>query len=197
MDKKEIISGLIKNSAGLIKNVGIKALDLSPFSSGNELQSSRKIIRSLKAKANARRTIFEKFADLSVSTLGSFAFLVLNFVWFLGWILINTNNISGIKAFDPYPFGLLTMIVSLEAIILAILVLISQNREAKIADIREEIDLQVNIEAEQEITKVLALLSMLLKKNGIDVSSDKRLAEMLKPMNTSKLERALGKEIDD
>ena len=51
----------------------------------------------------------------------------------------------GIKPFDPYPFGFLTMVVSLEAIILAILVLISQNRASRVDDIREEIDLQVNI----------------------------------------------------
>lgn len=195
MDEKELTSGFIKSSTDLLKNVGTKALESSLLSPSHELQSSRKIIKSLKAKANARRTIFEKFADFSTSVAGSFAFLVLNLIWFTGWILINTDQIPGIKAFDPFPFGLLTMIVSLEAIALAILVLISQNRAAKIDDIREEIDLQVNVTAEQEITKVLTLMAILLKKNGVDLSSDKGLAEMLKPINTDKLEKALEKEI--
>ncbi len=156
METKEIPSAFIKGSTDLLKNAGSKALELSMLSTGHELQSSRKIIKSLKAKANAKRTIFEKFADFSTSVAGSFSFLLLNLLWFLGWILINTNTISvpGIVAFDPFPFGLLTMIVSLEAIALAILVLISQNRASKIDDIREEIDLQVNVTAEQEITKI-------------------------------------------
>jgi uncharacterized membrane protein len=197
MEKKEGVSELIKNSTDLLKNTGTKALEISLLSPNNELQSSRKIIKSLKAKANAKRTFFEKFADLSTSVAGSFAFLTINFIWFLGWVLINTNFIPGINAFDPFPFGLLTMIVSLEAIILAILVLISQNRASRIDDIREEIDLQVNVTAEQEITKILTLLTILLKKNGVDLSSDKSLAEMLKPINTNKLEKALEKEIAD
>lgn len=195
MEKKEHISDFIKSSVDLLKNAGTKALEISLLSSNNELQSSRKIIKSLKAKANARRTIFEKFADITTATAGSFAFLALNLLWFVGWVLINTNLIPGVEAFDPFPFGLLTMVVSLEAIVLAILVLISQNRAAKIDDIREEIDLQVNVIAEQEITKVLTLLTILLKKNGVDLSSDKGLSEMLKPISTEKLEKALEKEI--
>jgi uncharacterized membrane protein len=197
MEKKEMTSGFFKTSTDLLKNAGTKALEISLLSPSHELQSSRKIIKSLKAKANAKRTIFEKFADLSTSAAGSLTFLALNFIWFLGWILVNTNSIPGIQAFDQFPFGLLTMIVSLEAIVLAILVLISQNRAAKIDDIREEIDLQVNVTAEQEITKMLTLLTILLKKNGVDLSSDKGLAEMLKPINTDKLEKALEKEIAD
>ena len=197
MDKKEITTDLIKNSADIIKNVGTKALEVTQLYPSHELQSSRKIIKSLKAKANAKRTIFEKFADFTTSKVGSFPFLVLNVFWFLSWVLINTNSIPGVKAFDPYPFGFLTMMVSLEAIALAILVLISQNRAAKIDDIREEIDLQVNVTSEQEITKILTLLTILLQKNGVDLSQDKGLAEMLKPINTNKLEKALDKEIAD
>ena len=197
MEKKETTSAFIKNSTDLLKSVGTKALEISLLLPSHELQSSRKIIKSLKAKANAKRTIFEKFADYTTSIAGSFAFLAINLVWFVCWVLINTNLIPGIHAFDPFPFGLLTMVVSLEAIVLAILVLISQNRASKVDDIREEIDLQVNVTAEQEITKILALLTILLKKDGIDLSSDKVLAEMLKPMNTDKLEKALEKEIAD
>ncbi len=77
-------------------------------------------------------------------------FLAVNAVWFIGWIAINTWNLA-IPQFDPYPFGLLTMIVSLEAIFLSIFVLISQNRQAEKDRVRSNIDYEVNVKAELEV----------------------------------------------
>ena len=87
------------------------------------------------------------------------------------------------------------MTVSLEAIFLAITVLISQNRAAKIDDLRDEIDLQINTISEEEITKMIELQLLLLKKNGIDVSKDPELEQMLEPMDTEKIEESLKREI--
>jgi uncharacterized membrane protein len=81
----------------------------------------------------------------------------LHVVWFSVWIIINLPAL-GIE-FDPYPFGLLTMIVSLEAIFLSTFVLISQNRQALHADKRAKLDLQVNVISEREITKLMELVS--------------------------------------
>lgn len=89
----------------------------------------------------------------------------------------------------------MTTIVSLEAIILSIFVLISQNRGSKIDDLREEIDLQVDIITESEVTKLLLLVVRLLQKNGVDISSDKELEEMLKPINEAKIEKSLEKQV--
>lgn len=160
-----------------------------------QTHSSRRILRSFKSKADAKRSWSEKFSDSITSISGNVLFLSINVAWFTAWIIVNLGFIPGIKAFDPFPFGLLTMIVSLEAIILSTFVLISQNREAKIADIREEVDVQIDVLAEQETAKALELLTMLLKKNGVDLSSDKVLKEMIKPTNTEKIEKALEKEI--
>src|SRR5262245_19635842 len=77
-------------------------------------------------------------------------FLTLNTAWFLVWILINSLDV-GIRQFDPYPFGLLTMLVSLEAIFLSIFVLISQNRQAEKDRVRSNIDYEVNVKAEMEV----------------------------------------------
>lgn len=158
-------------------------------------RSSRRIIRSLKAKADAKRTRAEAIADWMTARLGSIYFLVANGVWFTLWILINIGAISGIAPFDPFPFGLLTMIVSLEAIILAIFVLISQNRSAQVDDLREEIDLQVDIITEEELTKLMKMTKILMEKNGIDLSNDKELQAMLKPANVSKIEKILEKQV--
>jgi uncharacterized membrane protein len=62
------------------------------------------------------------------NTLGSIWFLSLKVIWFITWILVNIGAIPGVSSFDPFPLVLLTTVVSLEAIILAIFVLISQNR---------------------------------------------------------------------
>lgn len=161
----------------------------------SKLKTRRRVIKSFEAQANRNRSFSEKIADTLTARLGSMLFLGANAAWFFIWIVINTGLIPSVKPFDPFPFGLLTIIVSLEAIFLAIIVLISQNRAAKIDDLREEFDLQINTIAEEEITKIIELLVLLLKKNGIDVSKDKDLMEMLKPTDTGKIEKSLQKQV--
>lgn len=160
------------------------------------LISRKRIIRSFEARANENRTSIEKIADMMTSRFGSMEFLSINAVWFFIWITINTGLVPIVPIFDPFPFGLLTMTVSLEAIFLAITVLISQNRAAKIDDLRDEIDLQINTISEEEITKMIELQLLLLKKNGIDVSKDPELQQMLEPVDKEKIEESLKREID-
>ncbi|MEK7672374.1 MAG: DUF1003 domain-containing protein [Patescibacteria group bacterium] len=155
----------------------------------------RHIIKSIKAQANAKRTISEKLSDWVTKIFGGVTFLVLNVIWFTSWVLVNTNSIPGVEAFDPYPFGLLTMIVSLEAILLSIFVLMSQNRSAKTDDLREETDLQLDMIAEKELTKLLRMVATLMEKDGIDISKDKELMEMLKPTDLDKLKKVLEEQV--
>lgn len=162
---------------------------------GENEESRRKIFRSIKAKANAKRTIMEKMADFMTSIFGSNTFLWLNIFLFIVWILINTNQIKIVPSFDPFPFNLLTNIVSLEAIVLAIFVLISQNRTAKVDDLREETHLQLNLIAEREITKLIKMLALLLEKHEVDLSQDPELKKMLKPISEEEIEERLKKEI--
>lgn len=161
------------------------------------LEQRREVIKSFKAKEDAKRSGPEKFADVLTSRLGSIWFLGLNALWFFGWIVINNNLIPGIKAFDPFPFGLLTMVVSLEAIFLAIIVLVSQNREARVAEVREEIELQLNTMSEGEVTKLIKMMSMLLEKQGINIDDDTELKEMLKPFDSEKVGQEIEQELDN
>lgn len=156
---------------------------------------NNRLAQSLKVKANGKRTWNEKLADGVTNASGNIYFLSANIGWFLLWIAVNLNLIPGVEAFDPYPFGMLTTMVSLEAIVLAIFVLMSQNRQSRINDLREEMDVQVDMIAEQELTKALELLVKLAKKNGIETEGDEVLTEMLKPVDTDKLEERLNKEI--
>jgi CRP/FNR family cyclic AMP-dependent transcriptional regulator len=99
--------------------------------------------------------ILQKIADGLAWFSGSMPFLISHTVWFALWISLNTfilpKNPDGTRGFDPFPFGLLTMIVSLEAIFLACFVLISQNRQAQKDKVRADIEYEVNIKAELEV----------------------------------------------
>jgi uncharacterized membrane protein len=161
----------------------------------HRIQQNSEIIQSLKERQDEKRTRAEKIADKMTEIFGSIGFLVANIIWFAIWIVINLGLIPGVAAFDPFPFGLLTMIVSLEAIILAIFVLISQNRSSKIADLREEVDLQVDMLTEREITKLLHVVCAIAEKNGIDVIADEELQSMLAPAPMSKIEHALERQV--
>lgn len=162
---------------------------------GEDEEPRKKIFYSMKAQADARRTATERMADWMTSNLGSITFLLLNVTVFIVWILINTNQIKGISPFDPFPFSLLTTIVSLEAIILAIFVLISQNRNMKVDDLREETHLQINLIAEKEVTKIMKMIAILLERQGVDLSQDPELKKLLKPISEEEIEKRLEKEI--
>lgn len=162
---------------------------------GENGETKRRIFKSIKAKADSERTATERIADWMTSTFGSMTFLVVNVVFFTAWILINTNQITLIKSFDPFPFSLLTTIVSLEAIILAIFVLISQNRNSKVDDLREETHLQVNLISEKEITKLMKMMAIVLEKHGVDLSQDPELKKLLRPISEEEIEKKLQKEI--
>jgi len=155
----------------------------------------RRAIQSFKARANAKRTPADRIADWLTASFGTVSFLALNAVFFAAWIIWNTGLIPGLAPIDPFPFGLLTMVVSLEAICLAIVVLISQNRETKIAELREEVELYINTYAESEITKLIRLHTLLLEKSGIDVSKDAELQEMLKNLESDVIEKELERQL--
>lgn len=160
-----------------------------------DIDHRRRVIRSLRAKEDEKRSLSERLVDKVSEISGSVTFLVINVVFFAVWIVLNTNIIPGIEPFDPYPFGFLTMAVSLEAIMLSILVLISQNRAAKIGELREEIDLQIDILTEEELTKLLHMVALLLEKQGIDNGHDEELKEMLEPTDIDALETELEEQI--
>jgi len=115
----------------------------------DELLRTR-VSRNVNEEMEVHSTILQRIADWLAWFSGSMSFLLLNLIWFLVWVAVNTMNL-GVPAFDPYPFGLLTMIVSLEAIFLSCFVLISQNRQAEKDHVRSDIEYEVNIKAELEV----------------------------------------------
>lgn len=172
-----------------------------PITNGNgeerpgKISRKRQVVKSFEAKLSQHRTTAERLADALTYIFGDLRFATANLIWFFIWIVWNMGWVPSLKPFDPFPFGLLTMIVSLEAIFLSIFVLISQNRSAKIDKLRSEVDLQINLTSEQEITKALSMLKILLEKNGIDMSKDEDLPRMLKQIDAWELERKLARDM--
>lgn len=116
----------------------------------DELLRTR-VSRNANEEMEVHSTPLQKVADWIAWFSGSMPFLMINGGWFIIWIVLNTLILGTAAAFDPYPFGLLTMIVSLEAIFLSCFVLVSQNRQAEKDRVRADIEYEVNIKAELEV----------------------------------------------
>ena len=153
-------------------------------------------VRALKARHAAKRSPLETAADRLTRVASSGYFLAAHALWFTVWILWNTGSLPGLRPIDPFPFGLLTMIVSLEAIFLSIFVLMAQRRESSVAELREEITLQVLLRAEEEVTKTLQLLVGLYPRLGHKLAEDPELADMMKPLDADSIERQLTWQIE-
>jgi uncharacterized membrane protein len=136
----------------------------------------RKILR-LRAQSARDRSFQERLADGITSYSGRLSFVYFHALWFGAWLLLNTGWF-GIKVFDPYPYGLLTMIVSLEAIFLSTFVLISQNRLSEESDRRADLDLHIGLLNEAELTQVLKMLHAIQDKLGIQTQETEELADL-------------------
>jgi uncharacterized membrane protein len=117
----------------------------------------------MQRKVVAARSVQDRAADAITDFAGSMTFVYVHAVWFGVWVLLNVGllHLPYVSNFDPFPFGLLTMIVSLEAIFLSTFIMVSQNRQARISEKRAELDLQVNLLSEQKATKVLEMLDQI------------------------------------
>ncbi|MFN2566057.1 MAG: DUF1003 domain-containing protein [Gemmatimonadaceae bacterium] len=149
---------------------------------------------AIKAQHAADRTVMQAVADRLNDVASSPRFLAVHALVFTAWILWNSGAI-GLEPFDPYPFGFLTLVVSLEAIFLSIFILMAQKRESAIAELREELGLQVNLRIEEEVTKTLQLVTGLYTRLGHVTGDDPELHEMLGPLDIASIERELLEQI--
>src|SRR3954451_11236561 len=125
-------------------------------------------ITALEEQQERGRTLSDRIADAIASFAGTVIFVLLHLVWFGLWAAINLGLLHVAPAFDPYPFQLLCMIVSLEGVLLSTFVLIKQNRMSALADERSHLDLQVSLLAEQEVTKVIQMLQRISTHLGLE-----------------------------
>ncbi|MFZ1239704.1 MAG: DUF1003 domain-containing protein [Anaerolineae bacterium] len=141
------------------------------------IERNIRTIIALRLKAASERSLQDRIADAITSFSGHMVFVYVHLVWFSVWILLNTGRV-GVRPFDPFPYGLLTMVVSLEAIFLATFVLISQNRLSQEAERRADLDLHIGLLTEHELTRVLQMLDAIQDKMGIANHVDSELADL-------------------
>jgi uncharacterized membrane protein len=128
------------------------------------------IIRKMREKEEAKKSPHDRLAEGITNISGTMAFVYGNAVFFAVWLLLNSGWMG--KGFDPFPFGMLTTIVSLEAIFLSLFVLITQNRMQVTSAREADLDLQINLLSEYENTKMLLILDEMAKKMDIQIPSD-------------------------
>jgi uncharacterized membrane protein len=151
----------------------------APVATADPMAYNVEAIAKLEHQELHRRSAGEKVSDFFVSIMGSMPFLIFHVVWFAVWFLVNLSLLPGVAPFDPFPFGILTLIVSSEGVFLAIFILISQNRMTRQSDKRAHLDLQVSILSEQEMTLMLRMQRRLCEHFGVEVETVKEEAEKL------------------
>src|ERR1700687_2879847 len=140
----------------------------------NPTQYNIDAIAKLEHDALDRRTLTERASDVITKLVGNVGFLLAQLLLIAVWTLVNLHLIPGLKAFDPYPFGVLALVVSSESVFLTIFVLISQGRMARQSERRSHLDLQVGMLSEQELTTILQMLQKLCQHLGVNVDSTKQ-----------------------
>jgi uncharacterized membrane protein len=162
----------------------------------NPTQFNIEAIAKLEEEALHGRTSTERASDAIVKFIGSMTFLLLHALLVAAWSMVNLNLIPRLRPFDPFPFGILALLVSSESVFLTIFVLISQNRMARQAERRSHLGLQVSMLAEQEITTMLQMQQKLCQHLGLDVKSTKEAVEgFSKTMDVQKLATELEEKL--
>ena len=147
---------------------------LPPHAAVNPTQYNIDAIAKLELDALNRRTPTERVSDAITKVVGNVGFLLAELVLISGWSLVNLHIIPGLKAFDPFPFGALALVVSSESVFLTIFVLISQSRMSRQSQRRSHLDLQVGMLSEQELTTILQMVQKLCQHMGVNVDSSKQ-----------------------
>lgn len=163
-------------------------------SPGRAKKQSRQTDAQLKSSLDFTKTKADKFVVFLVEILGSLKFLLLCVLLFVVWICWNLNFYPLLKPFDPFPFPILEMAVSLFSIILSVSVLINQNRQGRIEKIQKQVEFEVNVRAEGEVTKMLNMLHEIHHKLGLSATPDKELEEMKAPTDLEQIQQCLDDE---
>ena len=133
-------------------------------------RSNIEIVARMEQEFLAQRTLTDKIGDWIADAMGTMTFVILQLVGMVVWAVVNAGLVPGVKPFDPYPYVLLTMLVSMEGVLVAVFVLMKQNRMSRRADQRDHLNLQIDLLSEKEITKMLQLQRRICERMGIDVN---------------------------
>ena len=170
--------------------------DQNTASISRAMEQNLRAIKDWEESALHSRSRAERVSEWITSTAGRGPVLVVHLMWFVGWTAVNLDLVPAVRPFDPFPFPLLTTMVSLEAIFLALFVLSSQNRLATQADKRAHLDLQIDLLAEREMTAVLQLLQDIAGHMGVaHTHATPRIQELAQETDVRELTSKLDDEL--
>ena len=155
------------------------------------LRKSVREICEIEEDSLRARSLGERLGDMVVNRSGRMWSIFFHAIWFAFWILLNSAKRWRPYTFDPFPYPLLTLVVSLESIFLSLFILISQNRSSRTADERAHLDLQINLLAEHESTKALQLLRALCEHHGLQCANDTEIDQLVSMTKPAEIVREL------
>lgn len=154
-------------------------------------------ILRLEREARHAITRSERIGLAAVRFVGRLGFLIAHVIVMTLWVVVNLGSVPGIRPFDPFPFGILTMFVSAEGVLLALFILISQNVFDREAERREHLALQISLLAERETTKSLQILRSLAGRLGVsEVEQDLRAATLSEETHLETLAREVSETLE-
>ncbi len=155
-------------------------------------------VAALEQESRQKRRWPDRLAETIARFVGSLLFVALHLAGFAFWVYVNTGQASWIKPFDPFPFILLALFVSCEGVLLSTFVLIRQNRMSLESDYRAHLNLQIDLLAEREITKLLQLQRLMCDRLGIEEAKlDHELRDLSQITAVRALADRLAKQLED
>lgn len=159
---------------------------------GEHTQSHIDLIAKQEHEFLTQRSVSEGIGDRVAGFAGSIYFVLLHAAIVVFWILINANRIYGLPKFDPYPYPLLGTVVAIEAVFLASFILMRQTRMTRRAELRDHLNLQIDLISEKEVTKVLQLTRTLCNHMGLkELANDEELNELSQETSVETLSQRL------
>jgi uncharacterized membrane protein len=152
-------------------------------------------IQALEAAEHSKASTADRLADAITAFAGSVAFVWVTILLIGGWIAWNVGSPAH-ERIDPFPFPLLTLVLSIEAIFLSIFILMSQNRAARVSDKRSHLDLQLNLLSEQENTKMLLMLERIGEAVGVETLGDPDIDVLVQATEPEALSRQIDEAIE-
>ncbi len=147
-------------------------------------------------EALERRSFPERLADAVGGFAGSLTFVAAQSGFLVVWLLVNSGRVPAIRPFDPYPFQFLGVLVAMEAVILSSFILMRQNRMMRRGERRNHLNLQVDLLAEKEITKLLQMVRAICAHMGLrNLATDKEIRELSRPTSIESLSKSLDDQL--
>jgi uncharacterized membrane protein len=171
--------------------------DASPPEIGAVVQRNIRLLTDVRRREDARMATGDRVADAITRLAGSMTFVVIHVVWIGGWIMANLGLIPRVRPWDPFPSVMLAVIVSVEAIFLSTFILIRQNRMQQLADRRAELDVQVGLLTEHELTRAIQLLDAIARRLDVPRPPEPELEEIKRDVSPEKVIDEIQKAEED